>query len=243
MPKGTTKPRAETDLYQPVCDYLVQQGYTVRSEVENCDIAAARNGELIAVELKLSFSTALLVQATRRQRAADSVYIAIPRPKLSRRWHHIKHLLRRLELGLIFVRFSRRKAMVEVVFHPLAFQRKRRKGAKQAILTEMAERSGDYNQGGSTRRKLVTAYREKAIHIACCLAVSGPLSPKDLRARGTAPNTQSILYSDFYGWFERIAPGLYSLRSRGRAALDDYPELAACYREGVAEARGEQARV
>lgn len=243
MPKGATKPRAETDLYQPVCDYLVQQGYTVRSEVENCDIAAAKDGELIAVELKLSFSTALLIQATRRQRAADSVYIAIPRPKVSRRWHHIKHLLRRLELGLIFVRFSRRKAMVEVVFHPLPFQRKRRGRAKQAILTEMAERSGDYNQGGSTRRKLVTAYREKAIHIACCLAVCGPLSPKGLRARGTAPNTQSILYSDFYGWFERLAPGLYSLRSRGRAALDDYPELAACYRESLAEASGEQARI
>lgn len=243
MPKGATKPRAETDLYQPVCNYLVQQGYTVRSEVENCDIAAAKDGELIAVELKLSFSTALLIQATRRQRAADSVYIAIPRPKLSRRWHDIKHLLRRLELGLIFVRFSRRKAMVEVVFHPLPFQRKRRRRAKQAILTEMAERSGDYNQGGSTRRKLVTAYREKAIHIACCLAACGPLSPKGLRARGTVANTQSILYNDFYGWFERLAPGLYSLRSRGRAALDDCPELAARYREGLAERDGEQVRV
>ena len=30
----------ETDLYRPVHDYLVKQGYTVRSEVRHCDIAA-----------------------------------------------------------------------------------------------------------------------------------------------------------------------------------------------------------
>jgi len=101
----------------------------------------------------------------------------------------------------------------------------------------MAERSGDFNQGGSTRRKLVTAYREKAIHIACCLADNGPLPPRQLRALGTAANTQSILYSDFYGWFERIAPGLYSLKSRGHAELEDYPDLVARYRDELAEAQ------
>jgi len=235
MPKTSKNKLTETDLYQPIHQYLVEQGYTVRSEVADCDIAAARNGELIVIELKRSFNTALLIQAARRQRAADSVYVAVPRPKRSHRWNDIKHLLRRLELGLIFVSFRRKKSTIDVVFHPLPFQRKRRKRAKQAILTEMAGRSGDFNQGGSTRRKLVTAYREKAIHIACCLEGRGPFSPRELRARGTAPNTQSILYSDFYGWFERVAPGLYSLRRKGLAELEDYPELVDHYRAQLQE--------
>jgi hypothetical protein len=115
----------------------------------------------------------------------------------------------------------------------MLFQRKRRKSAKQAILREMAGRSGDYNRGGSTRRKLVTAYREQAIHIACCLDALGPLAPRQLRAMGTAPNTQSILYSDFYGWFERIAPATYVLRPEGTAELADYPELVERYRAEV----------
>jgi hypothetical protein len=237
MPRKSKKQLSETDLYQPIHEYLTDQGYTVRSEVENCDIAASKNGDLIVVELKRSFNTALLVQAARRQRAADSVYVALPRPKVSRRWNDIKHLLRRLELGLIFVSFRRKRATVEVIFHPLPFERRRRRSAKQAILQEMAGRSGDFNQGGSTRRKLVTAYREKAIHIACCLDACGPLSPRELRALGTAPNTQSILYSNFYGWFERIAPGQYSLCQRGRAEIDGHPELAEHYREQVAEQR------
>jgi hypothetical protein len=239
MPKKSKRQISETDLYQPIREHLTDQGYTVRSEVENCDIAATKNGDLIVIELKRSFNTALLVQAARRQRAADSVYVALPRPKWSRRWNDIKHLLRRLELGLIFVSFRRKKAMVEVIFHPLPFQRRRRKSAKQAILREMAGRSGDFNQGGSTRRKLVTAYREKAIHIACCLDACGPLSPRELRALGTASNTQSILYSDFYGWFERIAPGQYALRERGRAEIDHHPDLVEHYQGQVAEQRAE----
>jgi len=230
MPKKAKSQLAEVDLYEPIRQYLADQGYTVRGEVADCDIAASRNGELVVVELKRSFNTALLVQATRRQRKADSVYVALPRQPNSRKWRDIKHLLRRLELGLIFVSFRGKKSAVEVAFHPLPFQRKRQLTAKRAILTEMTGRSGDFNQGGSTRRKLATAYREKAIQIACLLEACGPLSPRQLRALGTASNTQSILYSDFYGWFERISLGLYSLRTRGRTELDDFPELSSLYR-------------
>jgi hypothetical protein len=205
----------------------------VRGEVNDCDIAATKDGELIVIELKRSLNTALLIQAARRQRAADSVYVAIPRPKWGRRSHDFKHLLKRLELGLIFVSFPRRKPKVEVMFHPLPFQQKRKDGAKRAILTEMAGRSGDYNEGGSTGRKIVTAYREQAIHIACCLDEQGPMSPRELRALGTGPKTQSILYSDYYGWFERINVGVYSLRERGRAELGGYAELAERYRSAL----------
>jgi hypothetical protein len=236
MAKTSQKKTTEVDLSHPIHSYLTDRGYTVRSEVNDCDIAATRDGELVVIELKRSFSTALLIQAARRQRAADSVYVALPRPTLTPRWRDIQHLLRRLEVGLIFVSLGR-KPKVEVAFHPLPFQRKRRRRDKQAILTEMAGRSGDFNHGGSARRKLVTAYREKAIHIACCLDLCGPLSPRALRAMGTAPNTQSILYSDYYGWFERVSPGVYSLKQKARAELAEYPDLVEHYHAAIGIAR------
>lgn len=40
---------------------------------------------------------------------------------------------------------------------------------RERLLYEFRERSGDYNTGGSTRVKLVTAYREKALRVALAL--------------------------------------------------------------------------
>lgn len=231
------KPLRETDLYPPIAEHLGSLGYTVRSEVANCDITAANGDELIIVELKRNFSTDLLIQAAKRQRMTDSVYVGLPRQTNGRKLRGMKHLLRRLELGLIFVSLNgRKKSRVEVVFHPVPFQRQKRKSARRAVLREISERSGDFNQAGSCRRKLVTAYRENAIHIACCLDRLGPLSPKQLRALDTGPKTLSILYSNFYGWFERIDRGLYALSAQGQAELAQYPALARRYTRRVAKA-------
>jgi len=82
----------ETDLYGPINDYLTAQGYTVRSEVLGCDIAATKGEDLVVIELKRSFCISLLLQATQRQRVADSVYVAIPKPpdrERRARWRHI----------------------------------------------------------------------------------------------------------------------------------------------------------
>jgi len=230
MPRASSKNLAETDLYRPIHLYLVSRGYTVRSEVNNCDITATKGDELIIIELKRSMSTALLIQATRRQRITDSVYVALPRPKLRRTWKGIAHLLRRLELGLILLSVESKEPTVEIVFHPIPSQRQKRSQAKRAVLQEMAGRSDDLNEGGSCRRKIVTAYRENVIHIACCLERLGPLSPRQLRALGTGPKTASILYSNFYGWFERVDRGVYALRQRRRNELAQYPELLQRYR-------------
>jgi hypothetical protein len=240
MPRARARRTAETDLYRPIRDYLIAQGYTVRSEVHGCDIAATKGDDLIVVEMKRRFGAPLLVQATKRQRISDSVYVALPSDAARRGWEDTKHLLRRLELGLMLVSFGTKPPTVEVVFHPLPFQRQKRKRAKRAVLQEMQTRSGDYNVGGSTRRKLVTAYRENAIHIACCLEQLGPLTPKQLRTLGTGARTYSILYGDVYGWFERVAPGLYGLRAQGRGELKQYPRLARRYR---ARARKKAAEV
>lgn len=228
--KRAQTPR-ETDLYGPLRDYLVAQGYTVQAEVNHCDVTARKGDDLIVIELKLQFGVDLLVQATDRRKISDSVYVAIPRPsQLGPRWRGIKRLLRRLELGLIFVSLDGLHPEVQIVFHPAPYRTRKLKKARRAVIREMDRRSGDYNQGGSTKRKLVTAYRENAIHIACCLEKHGQLSPRRLRALGTGPKTLSILHANFYGWFERVEKGIYTLTAQGRADLSDYSVLAAHYR-------------
>jgi hypothetical protein len=229
-PKRTAPIVRETELYAPLHDYLCAQGYTVRSEVKDCDITATLDDELVVIELKRGFSTTLLIQATQRQRVTDSVYVALPEPpgwKRNMRWRRIQHLLRRLELGLIWVSFASTPPQVQIVFHPLPFERKHHARGRRAILKEIAGRSGEYNQGGSTRNKLVTAYRENALVIACQLDQQGALSPRQLRALGTGPKTQDILAHNYYGWFERVARGVYALSAAGRVALEAYPELLA----------------
>jgi hypothetical protein len=229
LPKKTTKPLSETDLYAPVCRYLTENGYTVRGEVMSCDVAAVRGDDLIVVELKRSLNLSLIVQGVERQKITDSVYVAVPRPANRARWmaetKGVQKVLRRLELGLILVGSERSKAPVEIIIHPAPFQRRKQKRIKRAVLQEIEKRSGDFNVGGSTRRKLVTAYRENAIQIACCLDKCGPMTPKQLRLLGTGEKTHSILYRNVYSWFDRVEKGLYSINDRGRCELDDFPEL------------------
>jgi hypothetical protein len=224
---------SETDLAGPLYDYLAGAGYTVRSEVKDCDIAAVKDGDLLIIELKKTLNLALLVQGVRRQRLTDIVYLAIPRPSNKWKWwkesRGAQHLLRRLELGLILVSLDRGKPPVEIVFHPLPFARRKRAATRRAVLEEIAHRTADYNRAGSTRTKLATAYRENAIHIACCLIVTGKTSPAALRAMGTGPKTLSILRFNAYGWFERVDTGVYGLSAHGAADLAAWPELRKRY--------------
>jgi hypothetical protein len=230
---GGVKRFSEADLARPLVSHLAAQGWTVRSEVRDCDIAATRGEELLVVEVKRTMSLSLLAQAAGRQRLTDSVYVAIPRPANKWKWWQdsrgVRHLLRRLELGLILVSLQAGKPAVEVVLHPQPFAKKKRAQSRRAVLEEIAHRTGDYNRAGSTRTKLVTAYRENAIHVACCLRKRDSLSPAQLRSLGTGEKTYSILRSNVYGWFARIAKGRYSLTAQGRAELAAYPELAAHY--------------
>ena len=99
----------ESDLYQPIKDYLDSLGYDTKGEVKDCDITAIKDDELIVVELKKGFTIELLYQAIERQKIADSVYVAIPLPKRGYKNPHYKDLVtisKRLEVGLIFVGFT-----------------------------------------------------------------------------------------------------------------------------------------
>ena len=63
---GRGGPLKESDLYLPVKRFLESQGYEVKGEVGDCDVAATRgNEELVVVELKLSLNLELSRAATR----------------------------------------------------------------------------------------------------------------------------------------------------------------------------------
>jgi hypothetical protein len=209
----------ETDLDPPVRAFLEARGYLVRSEVHGCDLVATRGEELLLVELKRGLGLELLMQALDRQRLSPAVYLAVPRGRAleqPRRWRGTLRLLRRLELGLLLVSFGRGGAgRVEAVLDPRPYDARKRRldgGARRAVLSELAGRSRDGNQGGSRGRRLLTAYRESAIRIACALESLGPLSPRRLRELGTGPKTRAILADDHYGWFRRVSRGVYALR-------------------------------
>ena len=74
----------ECEMYEPIKNLLVSQGFIVRGEVKGCDIAAVQGETLWVVEMKLSANITLVYQAMERQNGATGVFVAIPRPKNSR---------------------------------------------------------------------------------------------------------------------------------------------------------------
>ncbi|WP_249315654.1 DUF2161 family putative PD-(D/E)XK-type phosphodiesterase [Bacillus sp. FJAT-49711] len=230
----------EVDLYEPVQQYFKRLGYKVHGEVHHCDVAALKEEHLVIVELKLSLNIDLLIQATKRQRLTDMVYIAIPKPKFSlrtKKWKDICYLMRRLELGLMIVSFQKSGAYVEVKIHPSLFDRNKSmqvsRKKRDNIMKEIEGRHGDYNIGGSNQTKIMTAYKENCIHIACCLERFGPLSPKLLREFGTGDKTLSILHKNYYGWFERIKRGTYIINEKGKIEMQSYPEIVDFYKKSM----------
>ena len=216
----------ETELFQPIKSYLEHHGYAVNAEVKNCDVTATRGSELVIVELKKNANMQLLVQATDRQQITDSVYVAIPAvEKNTKHWRGVQRVLRSLELGLLTVSSGPLGPRVTKLFDPLPYERKKTGKRRRAIITEIAERSIEYNTGGSVGVKLVTAYRENAILIATCLELIGHSSPKILRGFGTGEKTTRILASNHYNWFQRVERGVYSVTSQGMQDIRTYPEL------------------
>lgn len=227
----------ETDLYEPIRSFLEEEGYQVQAEVKHCDIAAVKDGETLIIELKKSFNLKLVYQALDRQSLTDQVFVAIPRPKKGQRdrtWKDMIKLLKRLELGLITVALDSPLQTVDVVLEPSdSLVRKNRK-KQERLQAEIENRHIAENIGGMTRRKIMTAYREKAIELCCIIEQFDEIAIKELRQMGKGEKYPSILQSNVYQWFERIEKGVYRLSSEGLETLEslDY-EKAVCYYRAV----------
>ncbi len=227
MTRAAPKPdiTREEDLYAPVKALLERQGYAVKGEIGPADLVARRGDEEpVIVELKLRFSLGLYHQALARLKVSDIVYLAVPRPtgRSARRVLRDNLVLcRRLGLGLITVRADGR---AEVQCDPGPYAP--RKSAKRAarLLREFDRIEGDPNTGGSVRRGLVTAYRQDALRCAAHLAGQGGAcrGAEVARAAGV-PTATRLMRDNHYGWFIRVATGLYALSPAGAEALAALP--------------------
>ena len=223
----------ETDLYEPVKSYLKNQGYEVKGEIESCDLVAIRGDEEpVVVELKTNFNLALLFQGVDRKRITDWVYLAVPhrgaitrKLRFRQRYSDIIRLCRLLGLGLLSVHLPKNdKPWVEPHLDPLPYAPRKMKKRKESLLREFSLRVGDPNQGGTTRRPIVTAYRQDALRCADLLHRNGPLKLAEIRELSGVSKAGTILQKDFYGWFQRIVRGVYDLSPKGMTALATYAD-------------------
>ncbi|MFV1492942.1 DUF2161 family putative PD-(D/E)XK-type phosphodiesterase [Phaeobacter sp. JH18-32] len=210
----------EDQLYPPVKALLEQQGYTVKGEVGAADVVACRGDEPpVIVELKLRFSLSLFHQAITRLALSDLVYIAVPKPAGRQARRVLKDNLamcRRLGLGLITVLPDGR---TEVQCDPGLYA-PRKSAKKQArLLREFQRLQGDPNAGGATRHGIVTAYRQDALRCAAHLADHGPSKGAAVARAAGVPQATRIMASNHYGWFVRVATGIYQLTEAGQAGL------------------------
>lgn len=216
----------ETELYDPVKRLLERQGYVVKSEVGAADIVARRGAEEpVIVELKTSFSLALFHQAIDRQALSDAVYVAVPRGSgkpFLKALKNNKKLCRRLGLGLITVRLK--DGFAESHLDPAPYRPRQSKPRRARLLREFERLVGDPNTGGSTRRGLMTAYRQDALRCAVVLAADGPTKAAQVAALTAVQKARRLMADNHYGWFERVRTGIYGLSPKGVQALADYAD-------------------
>ena len=210
----------ESDLYPPVKAFLQAQGYEVKSEIGHLDLLARRGLEPpVVVELKTTFSLALVLQGVERQTLFDHVYLAVPiGPKgWPARYKDLTRLCRRLGLGLLAVRLGP-NPHVEAHLDPGPYAPRRNTAKSARLLREFDRRKGDPNTGGTNRVKQMTAYRQDAITLAAHLA-HGPTSPAAAARTTGIARAAAILQADHYGWFSRLSRGVYDLTPQGQQML------------------------
>jgi len=209
----------ESDLYLPLKKFLESQNYEVKGEIHDCDVLAVRADEdPVVVELKLSLNIDVILQAVDRLALTPKVYVGIPlRCKiLGRRRRQVLKLLRMLGLGLVVVNPLTETGGVEVLLDPGEYRPRKSRHRQERLLGEFMRRVGDPNLGGIEKRKgIMTAYRQRALTIARYLQKNGSTKASHLAKVLRDPKARDILYSDVYGWFDRISRGVYELSPRG----------------------------
>ncbi len=217
----------EKDLFNPIKEYFEKQGYVCDGEVKDIDLYMEKNGETVAVELKVSIDFRAVQQAALRQKITDIVYIGTFTPS-NMRSHAFKdklYLLKRLGIGLVCV--SKRGLGVSVVSEPviseLASFRKRNTGKRKLVSKEFNKRKTKTNVGGVKGTKLITSYREDALIVLDALAeLGGEATTRDIKILSGIDKSTDILYANYYGWFENVKKGVYRLREAGYDALEEF---------------------
>ena len=216
----------ESDLYLPLKQFLEYQNFTVKGEVQDCDVLAVRGNEpLVVVELKRALNLDVILQAVDRLALTSKVYIGIPKQSksLQRRPKQMVKLLKMLGLGLIVIDGGQETNNVKVLVDPGAYRPRQSKPRRERLLGEFVKRVGDPNPGGVSKRKgIMTAYRQKALAIARLLRQQGPTKASQVALSLREPQARQIMYRNVYGWFERASYGVYQLSPRGMREISDW---------------------
>jgi hypothetical protein len=222
----------ETELYEPVKRFLEAQGYAVKAEVRGCDVVAVRGDEApVVVELKTRFSLPLLIQGVDRQAVTDAVYVATALPdgisahKWLRQRRGAINLCKRLGLGILTVKMDGgERQAVKVHLDPAPYRPRLNTRRRTMLLKEFESRAGDPNNGGSTRRPIVTAYRQDALRCVKFLVANQTAKLADIRTQTGVERAGGILQRDHYGWFQRVDRGIYGLSAKGTGAVAEFAE-------------------
>ncbi|RRN66982.1 DUF2161 domain-containing phosphodiesterase [Agrobacterium deltaense] len=214
----------ETSLYLPIKGFLEKAGYTVKGEVDGCDLVGLSDGDppvVVICELKLSFNLELILQAVDRSAIADEVWIAArvsARGKGREADRRYRDLCRRLGIGMLGIADTGEVSMIVGSISPMPRTNPKR---RSRLMREHRKRRGDPTAGGSTRAPIMTAYRQQAL--GCALALSsGPMRVRQVRS--SIPDAGKILLANVYGWFERLDRGVYGLTPAGCEALRRWPQ-------------------
>jgi hypothetical protein len=130
-------------------------------------------------------------------------------------------LCKRLGLGLLVVN---RIGLKPTSIPPLSALQASRASRS---LKEFQRRVGDPNSGGSSKRPLVTAYRQDALRCVKFLKSTGASKVSDIVAQTKVDRTAAILRRDVYGWFMKLDRGIYSLSAKGEAAIVTFADVLA----------------
>ncbi len=215
----------ETDLYPPIKAYFEAQGFTVKGEVGAADVVARRANDLVIVEMKTAFSLALFHQGIERLALTDQVYLAVPAAGKTKALRNNVKLARRAGLGVLNVRL--RDGFVETLAEPGPYAARQSPKKRKRLLGAFDRLQGDPNAGGATRHGLITGYRQDALRCARFLAVHGPSKGAVVKDWAEVPDATRIMRDDHYGWFEKVARGVYGLTKAGRKGLADYGDVDA----------------
>ena len=226
----------EVQLYAPVKKLFEGYGYTVKAEVNDCDVVALKGDELVVVELKLHFNLKVVYQAMERRSLTDRVYIAIPRPRRynEKNIRMMRKLLNELGIGLITVGM-RGANIAQIIIEPSKKAAKVNRRKKQYLLEEANGRNMDMNIGGSNRKRIITAYTEASVLALCHMEVYDTLNTAKIKQFGYPDKIRNAVRSNAYGWFEKVDRGTYAMSEIGVNALDaqENKELVEYYRKEV----------
>ncbi|MCR5432283.1 MAG: hypothetical protein K6E95_06980 [Lachnospiraceae bacterium] len=219
----------EKDLFKPIKKYFEGQGFECDGEVDGIDLYMEKDGQAVAVELKVTLDFRVVMQAALRQKLVPYVYIGTFAVKNTRSplFRDKLYLLKRLGIGLILVTKSSKAISVmcepaEADIRDTSTIVRKRKHLKR----EFSERRTRLNTGGVNKQKLITSYREDALLVLNALAeLGGEGSPADVRTQCGVERAYNILYKNHYGWFKRVGTGRYNVTDKGYAALEEFEDV------------------